>query len=70
MKLNRAGEAESSASQTLQTLESGSQCQVVALNALSKDLTGQVLLFWRLSGIAAPFISGQHTDVKGGEQCQ
>jgi len=67
MKLNRAGEAESSASQTL---ESGSQCQVVALNALSKDLTGQVLLFWKLSGIAAPFISGQHTDVKGGEQCQ
>jgi len=63
MKLNRAGEAESSASQTL---ESGSQCQVVALNALSKDLTGQVLLFWKLSGIAAPFISGQHTDVKGG----
>ncbi len=67
MKLNRAGEADGPASQTL---ESGSQCQVVALNALSKDLTGQVLLFWKLSDIAAPFISGQHTDVKGGEQCQ
>jgi hypothetical protein len=33
---------------------------------LSKELAGQELLFRKLSGIAAPFISGQHTDVKGG----
>jgi len=64
MKLNRAGEAEGSASQTLY---SGSQCQIVALNALSKNLAGQVFLFRKLSGIAASFICGQHTDVKGGE---
>jgi len=67
MKLNRAGEADSSASQML---DSSSQCQVVALNALSQELAGQVFLFRKLSGIAAPSICDQHTDVKGGEQCQ
>ncbi|GAB4591879.1 hypothetical protein ETAR_14820 [Edwardsiella tarda] len=53
MKLNRAGENDGS---TGQMFDSDSQCLAV-LNALSKELAGQVLLF-RVT-----------TDVKG-EHCQ
>lgn len=46
-----------------QTPDSDSQCQAVVLSTLSKDPAGQMLLFRNLSGTAAPFICGQHTDV-------
>lgn len=65
MKFNRTREVDGSAGQIL---DSGSLCQVVALDTLSKDLVNQIFLFWRLSGIAAPVICGQHSYVKGREQ--
>lgn len=42
MKFYRARETDGSASQSF---DSGSQGQIVALNALSKNLTSQILLF-------------------------
>lgn len=54
----------------VQPFDSGSQRQVIALNALSKNLAGQVLFFRKLPSIAPPLISGQHSDIKGCEQCQ
>lgn len=53
-----------------QPFDSGSQRQVIALNALSKNLAGQVLFFRKRPSIAPPLISGQHSDIKGCEQCQ
>lgn len=51
-----------------QTLDSGSQRQVVTPNALSKYLAGQMFLLWKLSDITAPVICGQHSDIKRREQ--
>lgn len=56
MKLNRAREADGSSSQPFDPC---SQRQVVALNTLSKEFADRMPLFRKLSGIAAPFISGQ-----------
>lgn len=66
VKLNIAREADGSVSQMP---DSGTQCQVVALSTLSQDLVAQMLLFRKCSGIAALFICGQHTGVKGAQQC-
>lgn len=46
------------------TFDAGSQCQVVAINTLSKDLSGQMRLFRNLACISAPFIFSQHVDGK------
>lgn len=55
MKFYRARETDSSAGQTF---DSGSQGQIVALNALSKNLTSQMILFWLFSGVTTPFVNG------------
>ena len=64
MDLDGTGETNCFARQALDT---GTKCQIVTLNTLRKYLAGQMLLFRKLSGITAPVISGQHTNVKGTE---
>lgn len=41
------------------------QCQVIALNTLSKGLACQMLFLREFSDMAALIICGQHSDVKG-----
>lgn len=65
MKLNRVRETDGSA---CQPFDSDSQYQVVALNALSKNLAGHMLILRHLSGITPPVIAGYHTDVKRGKR--
>ncbi len=61
MKLYRAREADGSSGQAF---DSGSQRQVVSLNALSKNLAGQMLILRHLSGITPPIVAGYHAYVK------
>ncbi len=67
MKLNRAREADGFAGQPF---DSDSQRQDVTLNALSKNLAGQMLILLYLSGITPPVISGYHSGIKRGKQDQ
>lgn len=53
-----------------QSLDSGTQRQVITLNTLCKNLSCQVLILRDPSGIAAPVIAGNHADGEGGQQCQ
>lgn len=53
-----------------QAFDSGSQRQIVSLNALSKDFAGQMLILRHLSGVTPPVIAGYYADIKRCEQSQ
>lgn len=53
-----------------QAFNSGSQYQIIALNALGEYFTGQVLILRDFPDITSPVIAGYHTDIKRCEQSQ
>ena len=53
-----------------QSLDTGTERQVVTLNTLCKNFSCEVPLLRDFPGITAPVIAGYHPDVEGGQQCE
>lgn len=55
---------------TREAFDAGTQCQVVALNALGEYFARQMLIFAHFSGITPPVITGYHANTEWGQQRQ